>query len=372
MDEQLTPEQSQLRDSAAKLCRDFGGAKRARLLRDRGQEIDAEAWNAIRAAGWLGVLAPEERGGLGLGAVELYVLLEQIGRQVLLVPMLETAALAWLLGRAPGAAAATALQSVLAGGRLIVPALQADGWDFSPAAPAFEGQDQGKMLRITGTIAAVPFAQSADELLLRVNAKDDTLLCLVPRDHAGCTVTILRAVDGSSAGSVVLTDAALDETRIIARGPAAEKLASGTADLLTLGTAIELLGLAESALALTLDHLKTRRQFGHALGSFQALQHRMVDCFVELELDRSLLHRICMARDNGTALPAMIAAAKARSARNVAEIMRAGLQLHGAIGYTDEHDIGIFFKRALVLAARCGNEFMQSDRFARLTMEEAR
>jgi 3-oxochol-4-en-24-oyl-CoA dehydrogenase len=254
---------------------------------------------------------------------------------------------------------------------LIIPALQAEGWDFRPASPALEGQCQGKMLRITGTVAVVPFAQSADEFLLRVQAKDEALLCLVPRHHPGCTVTITRAVDGSSVGSVVLANASLDDTRIIARGPEAEKLATDMADLLTLGTAIELLGIAESALALTLDHLKTRRQFGHALGSFQALQHRMVDCFVELELDRSLLHRVCMAWDNGTAVPAMIAAAKARSARNVAEIMRAGLQLHGAIGYTDEHDIGIFFKRALVLATRYGNEFMQSERFAQLTMEEA-
>lgn len=370
MDEQLTAEQSQLRESAARLCRDFGGAKRARLLRDRGQEIDAEAWNAIRAAGWLGVLAPEARGGLGLGAVELYVLLEQIGRQALLVPLLETTALAGLLGRAPGAAAATALQSVLTGKGLIVPALQADGWDFRPASPALDGRYQGEMLHVSGTVTAVPIAQSADEFLLRVNSTNDTLLCLVPRDHPGCTVTIVRAVDGSSAGKVALADAALDETKIIAHGTVAEKLADDMADLLALGTAIELLGLAESAFALTLDHLKTRRQFGHPLGSFQALQHRMVDGFVELELDRSLLHRICMAWDNGTAVPAMIAAAKARSARNVAEIMRAGLQLHGAIGYTDEHDIGIFFKRALVLAARYGNEFMQSERFARSTMEE--
>lgn len=371
MDEQLTAEQSQLRDSAAKLCGNFGGAKRARLLRDRGQEIDTEAWNAIRAAGWLGVFVPEERGGLGLGAVELYVLLEQIGRQVLLLPLLETAALALLLGRAPGAAAAMALQSVLAGERLIVPALQADGWDFRRASRALEGHYQGRMLHVKGMVAAVPFVQSADEFLLRITARDETLLCLVPRDHSGCTVSVVRTIDGTSVGSIALADAALYDTRIVARGSEAETLVSGMENFLALGAAIELMGLAGSALALTLDHLKMRRQFGHALGSFQALQHRMVDCFVDLELDRSLLHRICMAWDNGTALPAMVAAAKARSSRNAAEIMRAALQLHGAIGYTDEHDIGIFFKRALVLAARYGNEFTQSDRFARLTMAEA-
>jgi alkylation response protein AidB-like acyl-CoA dehydrogenase len=122
---------------------------------------------------------------------------------------------------------------------------------------------------------------------------------------------------------------------------------------------------------MTLEHIKTRKQFGRPLGSFQALQHRMVGGFVDLELDRALLHRICLAWDSGTAAPAMIAAAKARVSRSAADMMRSGVQLHGAIGYTDEHDIGIYFKRALVLASRYGNEFTQADRFARLTTGEA-
>jgi alkylation response protein AidB-like acyl-CoA dehydrogenase len=147
-------------------------------------------------------------------------------------------------------------------------------------------------------------------------------------------------------------------------------LATKLGDLLTLGSAIELLGLCESAMALALEHVKTRRQFGQPLGSFQALQHRLADNFVDLELNRSLLHRICLAWDQGTVQPAMIAAAKARSVRVTAEIMRNTLQLHGAIGYTDEHDIGIFWKHALALSARYGNELTQAARFARLTAEE--
>jgi alkylation response protein AidB-like acyl-CoA dehydrogenase len=128
--------------------------------------------------------------------------------------------------------------------------------------------------------------------------------------------------------------------------------------------------MCESAMALALEHVKTRKQFGQPLGSFQALQHRLADNFVDLELNRSLLHRICLAWDQGTVQPAMIAGAKARSVRVATEIMRNALQLHGAIGYTDEHDIGIFWKHALALSARYGNELTQAARFARLTAEE--
>lgn len=371
MDELLTPEQSQLRESAARLCRDVGGAKRARTLRDNGKDLDDKAWRAIREAGWLGTLVPEARGGSGLGATELYVLLEQIGRHVLMVPMLEVAAVSWLLGRLPRAASETALRSMLAGDRIIVPALQSDGWDFRRASQGLDGRYSGNLLVVSGTVAFVPVASSADEFVVRVDASGEALLCLMPRDLEGCNISVNRSVDGTASGTIVLADATVDDARILTRGQEAEELALKMADLLALGASIELLGLAESALAMTLDHAKTRKQFGHRLGSFQALQHRVVDGFVELELDRSLLHRICTAWDNGTALPAMVAAAKTRSSRNAAEIMRTGLQLHGAIGYSDEHDIGILFKRALVLASRYGNEFTQSERFARLTADEA-
>jgi len=370
MDEQLSPEQGQLRDSAARLCRDFGGAKRARALRDRGEEFDAEAWQAMRAAGWLGTLVSEARGGAGLGTTELYVLLEQIGRHVAMAPLLEASAACWALGHATSDRAAAALRSALVGERLVVPALQAEGWDFRMPA-ALRGEPKGNALMVSGAVPGIAFAQSADEFLVRIETKSEALLCLLPCDHRALEISTAWTVDGSSAGRLVCDEAAIDDAHIVARGDEAERLAAGMADLLSLGASIELLGLSETALAMTLEHIKTRQQFGHPLGSFQALQHRVVDDFVALELDRSLLHRICLAWEAGVARPALIAAAKARASRTAAEVMRTALQLHGAIGYTDEHDIGIYFKRTLVLAARYGHEFAQAEHFARLTMAEA-
>ena len=370
MDEQLSPEQSQLRESAARLCRDYGGAKRARGLRDRGEELDVEAWRALRDAGWLATLVREALGGAGLGAIELYVLIEQVGRHVAMAPLLEATIAAWALGRASGAGAGEALRAVLAGERLVVPALAGDGWEFRKAT-GFAAHAKGNALMVSGAVTGVAFAPSADAFLIAVGTAGEEVLCLVQPAHPGVEITIARAVDGSSSASVRLTDALIDDASIIARQGEAARLVAGMRDLLTLGTAVELLGLAESAASLTLEHIKTRQQFGHPLGSFQALQHRVVDDFVARELDRSLLHRIAQSWDSGTAAPAMIAAGKARVSRSTAETMRTALQLHGAIGYTEEHDIGFFFKRALVLAARYGNEFTQTEHFARLTGAEA-
>ncbi|HLI22225.1 MAG TPA: acyl-CoA dehydrogenase family protein [Stellaceae bacterium] len=345
MDELLSDEQRQLRESAGKLCADHGGARRARALRDSGQDIDRSAWRAIVEAGWLGMLVPEARGGLGLGAVEFYIVLEQAGRHVVMTPLLETLSIGWLLGalRRPS----EVLAEVLGGDRIIAPALDADGWYFR---------------RGGSLVTRVPvFASIASDFL--VEAED--ALCLLAQPRHGLTFSV--NVDGSRAARIASNDAAT----VVARGEEASTLAAKLGDLLSLGSAIELLGLCENALALALDHVKTRKQFGRSLGAFQALQHRLADNFVELELNRALLHRVCAAWDQGSALPAMIAGAKARAARVASEVLRNALQLHGAIGYTDEHDIGTLWKHALALSARYGNELTQAARFARLTADEA-
>jgi alkylation response protein AidB-like acyl-CoA dehydrogenase len=289
-------------------------------------------------------MVPEARGGLGLGAVEFYIALEQAGRHALMTPLLEAVAIAGLfgaLGETP-----QALAAVLDGERIIAPALDADGWTFRGGGPL---------------LTRVPaFASAAHDFLVEA----DDVLCLLAHPRRGLALT--ANVDGSRSARITSSDAAV----VIARGEEATMLGARLGDLLALGSAIELLGLCESALALALEHVKTRRQFGQPLGSFQALQHRLADNFVDLELNRSLLHRICVAWDQDALQPAMIAGAKARAVRVTTEIMRNALQLHGAIGYTDEHDIGILWKHALALSARYGNELTQAARFWRLTAGE--
>jgi alkylation response protein AidB-like acyl-CoA dehydrogenase len=357
MDQLLTEEQTQLRESAARLCADRGGAKRARQLRSAGNDLDRDAWQAMREAGWVGILVPEAKGGVALGAVELAIVLEQIGRQVAMAPVLESAALARLLADAGTGAANEALAALLAGERLIVPALVADGWTFASAK--------------TASTAPIPcFAASADEFLIAIETQGETVLCLLPRGAPGITAQAARNVDGSTSGMLNRDATPLDPARIVARGAEAKTLATRLGDLLALGSAVMLLGICETAFALALEHVKTRRQFGHPLGSFQALQHRLADNFVDLELNRSLLHRVCLAWDEGTAPPALVAAAKSRAARVATEVLRNALQLHGAIGYTEEHDIGVYWKAALALSARYGNALTQAAHFARLTAEE--
>jgi len=129
---------------------------------------------------------------------------------------------------------------------------------------------------------------------------------------------------------------------------------------------------AQAVLDMTIGYTKLREQFGKLIGSFQALQHRMVDCYVDAELNRSLLYKVLSAWDEDRSHPAMVSAVKARVGKGALKTVRAALQLHGAIGYTDEHDIGIYYKRAVALAAKYGNEITHVGRFSDLTLPAQR
>ena len=182
------------------------------------------------------------------------------------------------------------------------------------------------------------------------------MLCLVPRDAAGLGIATTPNVDGSTSSTLTFSRVTVPDDDIVARGDAAAAIVAAMQELLVLGTAVELLGVAQAALDMTVGYTKLREQFGKPIGSFQALQHRMVDCYVDVELNRSLLFKVLSAWDDDASHPAMVSAVKARVGKGALKTVRAALQLHGAIGYTDEHDIGIYYKRAVALAAKYGNE----------------
>jgi alkylation response protein AidB-like acyl-CoA dehydrogenase len=202
-----------------------------------------------------------------------------------------------------------------------------------------------------------------------IDAAVRPVLALVPRGDVA--VATQGNVDGSTSSRLGFAKVRVPAENVIATGDEARKLAVQVQELLTLGAAVELLGLAAAALDVTLDYIKLRQQFGKFIGSFQVLQHRAVNGFIDVELNRSLVYRVLAAYDAGQHHPAMVSAAKARASRSALEITRGALQMHGAIGYTEEHDIGLYYKRAIALAAQYGGELSHTGSFSNLTLESA-
>ncbi|OGA01681.1 MAG: hypothetical protein A3H35_03870 [Betaproteobacteria bacterium RIFCSPLOWO2_02_FULL_62_17] len=366
----LDEQQSLMRETAVRLCKDHGGPKRARALRNAATEMDVPAWMELVRSGWLSAAVSEDAGGMGKGMLDVCLALEESGRQLLMVPFAEVAAVAHILGKI-GARAENQLRAIQQGLQILVPALPQEGWgNVGSALPL--ARSEGGQWFLDGTIKHVPFAQTAQSYFVaakrssRKKAGGEIMLCAVLK-HLVKLHTV-QNVDGSTSSELVMEGSLVEESQVMARGGEAQALLDTLRDLLAITTGAALVGVSSQALDMTLDYIKYRQQFGKALGSFQALQHRVADCFVDIELNRSLVYRVAASYDAGQGHPAMAAAVKARTSRVALSVTRDALQLHGAIGYTDEHDIGLYYKRAIALAALYGNDINQTARFSALTV----
>ena len=154
---------------------------------------------------------------------------------------------------------------------------------------------------------------------------------------------------------------------VVARGNAAGAMAEDVEAALLVGASAELLGVMGKALDVAVEYTKLRHQFDVPIGTFQALQHKAVNDYVVVEVTRSLLFQVATAMDENRAGPDMISALKAKASGGALGVTKSAIQLHGAIGFTDEHEIGSYLKRAMTLSALHGNEAAHRARYAALT-----
>jgi alkylation response protein AidB-like acyl-CoA dehydrogenase len=337
-----------LRDSAAAVAPHDGTLARIRALRFGMPGFDRAVWRQIGEMGWIGLRLPEAAGGAGLGMAEFCALAEEMGAALVPEPLVAGAMAARLLGDA-------APPELLDGSRLILPAWQERADSVDPTAEARLENEC-----VTGRKVFVPLAAGADAFLVTTRDR----LALVPADGPGVTVDCARTQDGGHWGTVTFDSApALPVT-----GAAVEAIEEAT-----LATAAYLLGVMERAFALTLDYLKTRQQFGRPIGSFQALQHRAADLKLQIALTRASVESAAARLDAGAPLArcqAAVSRAKARAADASLLVTRQAIQLHGGIGYTDEYDVGLYLRKAMVLANAFGSAQRHRARFAALMPED--
>lgn len=364
----LTDEQVMLQDSAERLLQRAAGPDAIRAARESETTIDRALWQEICDAGWLAILVPESAGGLGLGLTELALVLEKAGGALLTAPVCLAAATARTLARCEARPFTDALASdVISGARVVMPALQESPRAVELAEVSTVGALDGDGLKINGAKVFVPYADAADGFLVNVETPNGRILAYVAKETAGMTLANAQNVDGSGSATLALSNVQVPNDHVIAGANLAPELTAGLAELILVGTSAELLGVMDRAFNIALDYLKVRNQFGKPIGSFQALQHRAADDYMETELTRSLLFQVCAMTDDGADIAAMASALKAKASGAALKLTKNAIQYHGAIGYTDEHDIGLYLKRAMSLAALYGNEAHHRRRFGQQT-----
>lgn len=370
MDFNLSNEQQLLRDGIAKFLAARYNLETSRAAAKTGAGWQPDIWRGFATElGILGATFPEDVGGIGGGPVELMIITEALGQALVIEPYVDTVVVAGgLLHRAGGPAAITLLEQIIAGTALVALAAaepdSADRWqDVSTVA---DPDGAGWVLNGAKIMAAA--APLATQLLVTARTPDGISLFLTDVDAPGIEVHPFRTIDDRRAADIVFTDLRLPAEALLSEQGRAWPSLARARDEGAAAICSEAVGCMRKVLADTVEYCKQRQQFGQPIGSFQVLQHRMVDMYMELEQSVAAVYLAVLKLDDDEATRARaVSAAKATVGRAARFIGQQAVQLHGGMGMTEELAIGHYFKRLTAIQYEFGSTDQHITRYAELT-----
>ncbi|WP_176594630.1 acyl-CoA dehydrogenase family protein [Sphingobium sp. EM0848] len=357
MDFALSDDQRAIQEAARDFLTDAASADTVRAAVEGPTGFDETLWGGLAEMGFAGLMVPESHGGLGLGAVEMALVLEEMGRVLAPVPFFETAVLA--------------VQAVLAAGNegqqsALLPRLA------SGTRACFAGTaDRPTLLdgRLTGTAGFVTFAPMAE--LIVVATADDGLIVL-EAGTPGLVIEPLPSLDRTRRFARLTFDCAVAPEQLLGAPGSARAAIDRT---LTIGAgllAAEQTGVAQYSLDATVDYAQQRAQFGRLIGSFQAYKHMLADMMLLVEASRSAAYYAAAAIDeNGDELAEACAVARSYVSDACRSVTGDAIQLHGGIGFTWEHHAHLYFKRARASASWLGSPDQHRETLATIIFEDA-
>ncbi len=363
MDFDFNDSQQMLRDTVRKwIDREYSFEHRQKTADAGG--FSAETWRGLAELGLLGLVISEEHGGMGLGPVEAMLVMEQFGRGLLREPYAQAALIApHLLASAPKRIQTEYLPSISAGEKLVVLAHQERVARYRLDHVTTRAVPSGAGWLVNGDKIVVPAASFADAFIVpaRVSGAEDDVsgvaLYLVQRDSAGIGVRVYQTLDGAAAAEVRFMNAAAELLIGAGNGPngAFDRLQHAV-DVGIAALCAEGVGVMESLLAATVAYVNARRQFGVPIASFQSLRHRIADIKLQFELARSMSYLASMKLGEAQrARRRVVSQAKLQLGRSMRFVGQQCLQLHGAIGLTDEYIVSHYFKRLTAIEMTFGD-----------------
>ncbi len=349
MDFDFSEDQLALRDAVQRFVeKDYGFERRRCIVREGG--FSKAAWEGLAGLGLMGLQVAEDHGGLGLGAVEAMVVMEELGRGLVLEPFAQGALLApLLLSQAPPALQAAWLPRIVAGEALVVLAHQERGMRYQLGM----GRTQARQGRLNGVKSLVSAGAKAQAFIVPAIDERGPALYLVEAGADGLHIRGYLLHDGSAAAELTLQDC---PGQRIAALDAAHALLELAADTAIAAQAAEAVGAMDVLVRITADYLNTRQQFGVAIASFQALRHRMADIKMQLELARSMSYYATLKLGEAPAQRRRaVSQAKLQLSQSMRFVGQQCTQLHGGIGVTDEYVSSHYFKRLTVMEMQWGD-----------------
>jgi alkylation response protein AidB-like acyl-CoA dehydrogenase len=351
MDFDFSDDQEQLRDAVRKWVDKGYDFDRRRAIVAAGG-FDRAAYTEMAELGLTGLYVSEEHGGMGMGPTEAMVAMEELGRGIVLEPLTQTLiASATLQTHAPAALQAAWLPRMAAGEAIVVLAHQERAARYHLNRCSAQASESGGSWKVSGTKNVVAVGDQADAFIVPAMANGQMALFLVERSTSGVSTQGYLTQDGSRAAEVVMNQATAQ--LITLNGPSALEEA---VDIGIACSCAEAVGVMDKTLAITVDYMNTRKQFGVAIASFQALRHRVADMKMQLELGRSMSYYASLklhapAEERRRAM----ARAKYQLGVSMRFIGQQSVQLHGGIAVTDEYIVSHYFKKLTQLDMSFGD-----------------
>jgi alkylation response protein AidB-like acyl-CoA dehydrogenase len=372
----LNEEQTMMQESIRGFLAENGPVSHLRKLRDTRDEtgFSRELWARFAEMGLCGILVPESHGGQGLGQVEAGIVMEEIGRNLTPSPFFATSLLAAsAVSRAGSTAQKEEVLPKITQGKLIAALAVDEGAKHRPASIALTAKRFGNGFRLDGTKTFVVDGHIADIVIVAARTagspgeEEGITLFLVERTSAGVEVERTAMVDSHNAARLTFENVEVTADAVLGEVDQDWNRLDGILNAGRAAAAAEMVGVSEGSFARTLEYLKQRRQFGKAIGQFQALQHRAAHLYSEIEITRATVLKALQTLDEDfESAGTVVATAKARACKTVNLAVQESVQMHGGIGMTDEFDIGFFMKRARVMQELFGDANFQAAKLARL------
>ncbi|MDN3518794.1 acyl-CoA dehydrogenase [Aquisalimonas lutea] len=374
MDFSLTDEQRMLQDTVERLVQDQYGFEQRRGYMQAEGGFTREMWNQFAELGLLGVPFAEELGGFGGGPVETMLVMEAFGKGLVLEPYVASVVTTGqLIADAGSDAQKSAVLEPLVSGELILAFAHGEPDNrYSNTQVATRAERSGSGYTLHGHKTVVLHGDSADRLVVSARTSGDTgdasgvSLFLVDAGAPGVSVQGYATIDGLHAAEVRLDGVQVGEDALVGAEGGAVPLIELTQDRGAFAVCAEAVGAMSVACDLTLDYLKQRKQFGVPIGSFQSVQHRMVEMRMELEQSRSATYKAAakLDSDDPAARRRAVSIAKYQVGKGGRFVSEQSIQLHGGIGMTEEYNLSHFAKRIAMIDNQFGDADAHMDRFS--------
>jgi len=360
--------QQSARDFFARECK----PERVRELMATDTAYDDGLWRAMADQGWTGLIIPEEFGGLGLSLVDLIAVSEEMGRACLPGPFLSTLWAAALIDRAGGEGQRKQyLEPIAAGDMKATVALLEGDADWNPESVQLRAEKEGKEFRLRGRKEFVTDAEVADLIICVARGNDGLVLAPVEKGAKGMKIDATPGVDATrKLYSVEFDEVVAPEADALAFNTRTLDAVESATTTAVVALCAEMLGGMQWTLENAVEYAKTRQQFGKQIGVYQAVQHQLADMFLMTEGARSAVYYAAWAvSENDPSAKLAVSVAKACSSDAAREVSNRGAQVHGGIGFTWEHNLQLYYKRAKASEIMFGDANYHREEIARKVVD---